>query len=72
MRLRSRYAFDELGLEKLVTYVNEGNVASRRALEHAGYQTAGIHRQHEWVHGQWSDVWIGELLRETWRAQQTD
>jgi ribosomal-protein-alanine N-acetyltransferase len=72
MRLRTRYAFEELGLEKLVTYVNEGNVASRRALERAGYQTVGVHRHHEWLHGQWSDVWVGELLRDTWRAHQSD
>jgi RimJ/RimL family protein N-acetyltransferase len=70
MRLRSRYAFEELGLEKLVTQVFEGNTASRRALERAGYETVGIHRRHDFRHGQWWDVWIGELLRDRWLALQ--
>lgn len=68
MRLRSRYAFEELGLEKLVTMVFEGNTASRRGLERAGYETVGIHRRHDFRHGQWWDVWIGELLRDRWLA----
>jgi RimJ/RimL family protein N-acetyltransferase len=71
MELRNRYAFEELGLEKLVTHVIEGNTASRRALEHVGYQTVGLHRHHEYRHGQWWDVWIGELLRDEWLRRQT-
>ena len=71
MRLRSRFAFDELGLEKLTTYVVEGNAASRRGLERAGYETVGIHRRHEFRRGQWWDVWAGELLRDRWLSLQT-
>ncbi len=66
MVLRTGYAFGELGLEKLITHVFEGNVASRRALEKVGYRTVGVHRRHEYRHNQWWDVWIGELLREHW------
>jgi len=71
MRLRTRYAFEELGLglEKLITQVVDGNVASRQALERVGYRTVGVHRRHEFRHGRWFDVWIGELLREEWPAQ---
>jgi RimJ/RimL family protein N-acetyltransferase len=71
MRLRTRYAFDELGLEKLVTTVFEGNPASRRALEKVGYRTVGVYRRHEFRNGRWWDVWIGELLREDWLQAQT-
>jgi RimJ/RimL family protein N-acetyltransferase len=70
MRLRTRYAFEELGLEKLVTEVYEGNAASRKALERNGYRTVGVYRHHEFRHGQWFDVWIGEVLREDWLAAQ--
>ena len=63
------YAFEELGLEKLVSTVFEGNPASRRALEKVGYQTVGIYRHHEFRHNRWWDVWIGELLREDWLAR---
>jgi len=69
MALRTRYAFEELGLEKLVSTVFEGNPASRRALEKVGYQTVGIYRHHEFRHNRWWDVWIGELLREDWLAR---
>ncbi len=66
MAIRTRYAFEELGMEKLVTQVFEGNTASRRALEKVGYQTVGIFRHHEFRHNGWWDVWIGELLCEDW------
>jgi [ribosomal protein S5]-alanine N-acetyltransferase len=68
--LRTRYAFEELGLQKLVTQVCDGNTASRRALERVGYRTVGIYRRHEFRRGQWWDVWIGELLRDEWLVRQ--
>jgi RimJ/RimL family protein N-acetyltransferase len=68
MALRTRYAFEELGLEKLMTTVVEGNTASRRALENVGYHSVGIHHHHEFRHNRWWDVWIGELLRDEWLA----
>jgi RimJ/RimL family protein N-acetyltransferase len=67
MRLRTRFAFEKLNLEKLVTQVVERNLASRKALEHVGYRTVGIRRRHEYRHGQWWDVWIGELMRDDWQ-----
>jgi ribosomal-protein-alanine N-acetyltransferase len=66
MSMRTQYAFEELALEKLITQVVEGNVASRRALVKVGYTTVGMYRRHEFRHNQWWDVWIGELLREDW------
>ena len=41
MRLRTRYAFRELGLETVTTRVVLANAASRRGLERAGYRQAG-------------------------------
>ena len=60
----------QLGLQKLVTQVCDGNTASRRALERVGYRTVGIYRRHEFRRGQWWDVWIGELLRDEWLVRQ--
>jgi RimJ/RimL family protein N-acetyltransferase len=68
--LRTRYAFQELGLEKLVTHVIDGNVASRRALERVGYQTVGMFRHHEFRRGQWLDAWVAEVLRQDWLRLQ--
>jgi RimJ/RimL family protein N-acetyltransferase len=71
MQLRTRYAFEELGLEKLITNVDEGNLASRRALERVGYRTVGVYRRHRFRGGVWADVWIGELLRADWIAEDS-
>jgi RimJ/RimL family protein N-acetyltransferase len=71
MALRTQYAFEELGLEKLMSQVFEGNLASRRALEKVGYTTVGIYRRHEFRHNRWWDVWIGELLRDEWLARRS-
>ncbi len=66
VRLRTRYAFDELNLEKIQTAAFMENVGSRRVLEKAGYQQIGVARRHEWRHGKWHDMWLAELLREDW------
>jgi RimJ/RimL family protein N-acetyltransferase len=69
--LRTRYAFEELNLEKLVTTVIEGNTASQRALERVGYCSIGVHRRHEFRQGRWWDTRILELLRDDWLARQS-
>ncbi|HET7874296.1 MAG TPA: GNAT family protein [Methylomirabilota bacterium] len=70
MRLRTRYAFRELGLEKVYTFVIEPNEAGRRALERIGYRQCGIWRRHFFVDGRWHDAWLGEILRDEWEAQE--
>jgi len=69
MRLRTRYAFLELGLEKLITTVVNPNEASRRALERAGYKQCGLYRRHFLVDGRWHDMWIGEILKDEWAVR---
>ncbi len=68
--LRTRYAFEMLGLEKLKTEVFAENTASRRVLEKVGYQTAGVRRREVFRHGRWHDIWLGEVLRDDWLARQ--
>jgi RimJ/RimL family protein N-acetyltransferase len=71
MRLRTRYAFCELGLEKITTHVILPNDASRRALERVGYRQCGLRRRHQLVDGAWHDMWMGEILKEDWeRAKE--
>lgn len=70
VRLRMRYAFEELGLEKLMTVVFAENEASRRALERAGYRQYGLARRDRYSGGRWHDVWMGELLREEWEQRE--
>ena len=71
MVLRTRYAFRELNLRKLMTEVFMDNAPSKRALEKAGYRTVGIHRQHFFTRGRHHDVWLGEILRDEWERAQT-
>jgi ribosomal-protein-alanine N-acetyltransferase len=66
MRLRTEYAFMELGLRKVWTGVEMPNVGSRRALEKAGYRQCGLLRRHFFVDGKWLDVWAAEIFREDW------
>ena len=66
MRLRTEYAFMELGLRKVWTGVEMANEGSRRALEKAGYRQCGLLRRHVFVNGQWLDVWLAEIHREDW------
>ena len=70
MRLRTKYAFRELGLEKVLTSVYSGNKGSRRALEKVGYKQCGLLRRNRFFHGQWHDEWLGEVLRDEWEANQ--
>lgn len=70
MRLRTAYAFQELGLEKVLTSVFAGNTGSRRALEKAGYRQCGLLRRHRFFDGRWHDEWMGEILRDEWEAAQ--
>lgn len=70
MRLRTRYAFRELGLEKMVTFVFLPNDASRWGLERIGYRPCGFYRRHLLVDGCRHDAWLGEILRDEWDALQ--
>jgi len=70
MRLRTRYAFRELNLHKLMTEVDVENEASRKALERNGYRTVGIRREQTFREGIWHDRWEGEVLRADWERTQ--
>ena len=70
MRLRTRYAFRELNLHKLMTEVDTENEASRKALERNGYRSVGIRREQTFREGKWHDRWVGEVLRADWEKTQ--
>ena len=66
VRLRSCYAFEVLGLEKVRTDTDVDNLAIRHVLEKSGYRTVGIARRERLRDGEWHDAWYGELLRDDW------
>jgi RimJ/RimL family protein N-acetyltransferase len=71
MRLRADFAFRELALRKLRSGYLEGNEASRKAQEGAGYRVAGRLRQEFYRAGDWVDLVLTELLREDWDRDRT-
>ena len=70
MRLRTRYAFRELNLHKLMTEVDAENEASRKALERNGYRAVGVRCEQSCREGKWKDRWLGEVLRSDWEKTQ--
>lgn len=72
LRLIVRYAFEELNLEKLQGEAVAENIGSIRALEKAGFRQLGLARKHFYQNGRWSDMWLGEVLRDEWEGQDGD
>src|SRR5438477_636323 len=70
MQLRTRYAFRELNLHKLMTEVDAENEASRKALERNGYRTVGVRREETFREGKWHERGLGEVLRADWEKTQ--
>src|SRR5579864_2777234 len=69
VRLRTRFAFDELNLHRLETESFAENTRMHRALQKAGYREIGRRRSHFFRAGKWQDELLFELLAEEWRAQ---
>ena len=67
VRLCTAYAFEELGLEKVLASVYSGNEASIRMLKKIGYEQCGLLRRNAFFGGEWHDEWLGEILREEWQ-----
>lgn len=67
--LCTRFAFQELGLEKIVASVFAENEGSRRMMEKAGYRQYGLARHDDFRHGRWHDMWLCECLRGEWLPQ---
>src|SRR5579884_1512655 len=68
-RLRTAFAFDELGLERLETESFADNLGMHRALMRSGYRELGRRRHARYAGGRWHDTVIFELLREDWLAK---
>ena len=66
MQLRARYAFTQLPLRKLKSAYVDGNVASARAQNAAGYREVGRWHKERFVDGEWRDMVLTELMRDDW------
>ncbi len=64
INLACEYAFQELGLRKIVAGIYEPNVGSRRAFEKAGFILAGRLTRHRLCQGEYVDQLIMERLAD--------
>jgi RimJ/RimL family protein N-acetyltransferase len=71
VHLRTAYAFDDLGLERLESESLTVNVAMHRALEHSGYRKIATRRRYIYGGGEWHDAYLFELLRDEWTSRRT-
>ena len=62
IRLRTRFAWDELGLRRVHNWIAVRNRGSRRANEKAGYRQMGRYPRAWFRSGQWHDEWLGEIF----------
>jgi len=72
MALRTLFAFTQMPLRKLNSSYMEGNTASWRAQEKAGYREVGRRREQEFRDGAWHDEVLTEVLRSDWLAANRD
>jgi RimJ/RimL family protein N-acetyltransferase len=71
VRLRTAYAFQDLGLERLESSSVDFNVGMHRALQRSGFRQIGTRQHRYFVQGEWRDELIFELLAEEWRHRRT-
>ena len=67
-RVRTRYAFEVLGLRYLMSSVLEGNERSLRMLKKAGYVECGLYPKRLWKRGAYRDEHRLYMTREIWEA----
>jgi RimJ/RimL family protein N-acetyltransferase len=67
-RVRARFLFEVLGLRVIFSSVLEGNEASLRMQEKAGYEIYGRAPKKYWKRGQYRDEILTVLTRERWAS----
>lgn len=70
MQVRTRFAFEELGLHRIESECYAENIGSATCLERAGYRRIGIARKRLWAGGRWHDTILWEILDEDYFAAQ--
>ncbi|GAC1324881.1 MAG: hypothetical protein NVS2B16_17770 [Chloroflexota bacterium] len=67
VRLRTAYAFRDLGLERIETSSIKENIGMHRALERSHFRRIGVRTHAHYAGGLWHDAYIFEVLRDEWR-----
>lgn len=64
LKLVVKYAFETLNRHKIRGAYLEGNEASRRVMEKAGFQEEGTERDYKYVDGEWKDAHHMSILED--------
>ena len=64
------YAFTDLGLNRVVMKIAEGNIRSRRVAERLGLAYEGTSRQSEWLYDHYADQAIYAITADQWSAER--
>ena len=70
VRLITERVFAETGFRKLIAYVHEENLSSRKVLEKIGFRQEGILREHYLVNGAPANEIVYGILRREFRAPE--
>jgi RimJ/RimL family protein N-acetyltransferase len=65
-----RFAFEQLGLNRVELEVYAFNPRAMRAYEKAGFRRDGVRRQALYREGQFHDIYVMCILREEWDARK--
>lgn len=63
------YAFETLGLRRVVAVTDCENTASAALLERVGMRREAYFREHVWFKGRWASEYVYALLRHEWPAR---
>ena len=61
-----QYAFNDMGLNRVVIRCATGNRRSRAIPERLGFTLEGVAKQSEWLYDHFVDLAIYSLLRSEW------
>ncbi len=68
-KLITDYAFRELRLHRVFARAFEHNPASRKIWQNLGYREEGIMREHDFLDGEYRNLYIYGILRKEWEGQ---
>ena len=62
-----RYAFDTLGMHKVISHADARNAASIAYSERCGYRIEGVLKEDKWKDGAWQDTVLLACFRDDWQ-----
>jgi RimJ/RimL family protein N-acetyltransferase len=70
VRLVLRYAFQELGLNRVELTTDEDNARAIRCYKKCGFAREGLLRQHRLIDGEFGNTVVMAVLREEWQRRE--